>query len=132
MSVAPTVGMTGDTAPPKRLLVVDDEPLLVRILAHLLGKAGFIVVTALDGRDALQRVQEQRFDLVLSDVMMPVMDGRAFVQALQALPDPPPVVFLTGYGDHTDPELRALGAREVIGKPASPAVLLEAIARHAR
>jgi CheY-like chemotaxis protein len=58
MSAAPTVGMTGDTAPPKRLLVVDDEPLLVRILAHLLGKAGFIVVTALDGRatDTAQEV----------------------------------------------------------------------------
>lgn len=117
---------------PKRLLVVDDEPLLVRILEHLLTRSGFAVTTALDGREALQRVQEQRFDLVLSDVKMPVMDGAAFVQALQQLPDPPPVVFLTGYGDHTDPYLRSLGAKAVVGKPVPPSALLGLIAQHAR
>ncbi len=120
--------MTG----PKRILVVDDEPLLIRILQHLLTKRGFDVVTALDGREALQRVNEQRFDLVLSDVMMPVMDGTAFVRALQDVPDPPPVVFLTGYGDHSDTQLRSIGAREVLGKPVTPDTLMRAIAEHAR
>lgn len=128
--------MTITPAPPaaatKRILVVDDEPLLVRILQHLLTRAGFAVVIALDGREALQRVQEQHFHLVLSDVMMPMMDGAEFVKQLQALPDPPPVVFLTGYGESSDPELRALGARDVLGKPVTPDLLLDVIARHAR
>jgi CheY-like chemotaxis protein len=119
-------------SPPKRLLVVDDEPLLIRIMEHLFSRSGYAVTTALNGQEALDRLGEQRFDLVLSDVMMPVMDGIAFVTALQKTPDPPPVVFLTGYGEHTDAELRALGAREVLGKPASPDALLAAIRTHAR
>ena len=127
-----TTAETTTRAAKKRILVVDDEPLLVRILEHLLTKAGFAVVTALNGREALQRIQEQHFNLVLSDVMMPVVDGATFVTALQALPDQPPVVFLTGYGESSDPELRALGAREVLGKPVTPEMLLDVIARHAR
>jgi CheY-like chemotaxis protein len=117
---------------PQRILVVDDEPLLVQLLLHLLRHAGFEVSSATNGHEALELARRQPFELVLSDVMMPVMDGPALLAALQAEPDPPPVVFLTGYGDQSDPALRAGGARHVLGKPVSPATLLTVVRQHAR
>jgi two-component system alkaline phosphatase synthesis response regulator PhoP len=115
-----------------RLLVVDDEPLLVNLTRYLLEHAGFEVATAGNGAEALALVRAQPFELVLSDLMMPVMDGKALLSAIQREPDPPPVVILTGYGDEADPVLRANGAREVLGKPISPAALIAAVHRHAR
>lgn len=117
---------------PQRVLVVDDEPMLVNLLHHLLRHAGFEVVTAPDGGAALALVRRERFDLVLSDVMMPVMDGPMLLAALQLEPDPPPVIFLTGYGDQSDPALCAAGARQVLGKPIAPAILIAAVRQHAR
>lgn len=116
----------------QRILVVDDEPLLTRLLEQMLRHAGFEVAVASNGREALSLLRAQPFELVLSDVMMPVMDGPALLAAIQAERDPPPVIFLTGYGDKSDPALRASGARQVLGKPVSAATLLSAIRAHAR
>ena len=115
-----------------RVLVVDDEPMLVNLLRYLLEHAGFEVATAGNGAEALARVRAQPVELVLSDLMMPVMDGNALLSAIQREPDPPPVVILPGYGDQADPALRRNGAREVLGKPISPAALIAAVQRHAR
>jgi DNA-binding response OmpR family regulator len=117
---------------PARVLVVDDEPMLVNLLHYLLEHAGFEVATAGNGAEALALVRARPFELVLSDLMMPVMDGKALLAAIQREADPPPVVILTGYGDQADPVLRANGAREVLGKPISPAALIAAVHRHAR
>jgi two-component system alkaline phosphatase synthesis response regulator PhoP len=114
------------------VLVVDDEPLLVNLLRHLLEHAGFEVTTARNGAEALERARKEPFDLVLTDLLMPVMDGAALLTAIHQEPDPPPVVVLTGYGDQADPVLRAHGARAVLGKPVSPAVLIAAVRQHAR
>lgn len=117
---------------PTRVLVVEDEPLLVNLLRYLLEHAGFEIATAGNGAEAIALVRARPFDLVLSDLMMPVMDGAALLAAIQREPDPPPVVILTGYGDQADPALRRNGAREVLGKPISPAALIAAVHRHAR
>ena len=117
---------------PQRILVVDDEPLLTQLLVYLLSRAGFEVAAAANGHEALALVRAQPFELVLSDVMMPVMDGPSLLAAIQSEPDPPPVVFLTGYGDQSDPALRASGAKQVVGKPVSPAALLGIVKTHAR
>jgi CheY-like chemotaxis protein len=66
------------------ILVVDDEHIIAAMLQDLFEEAGYRVVTARNGIEGLKRVAEVRPDLVLSDVMMPDMDGRALCQAIRA------------------------------------------------
>lgn len=68
----------------KTLLVVDDEVGVTEALQDLLSDEGFAVLTARNGKDGLKRIGEKRPDLILLDYMMPVMDGRQLLLALQA------------------------------------------------
>jgi CheY-like chemotaxis protein len=68
----------------KTLLVVDDEVGITDALHDLLSEEGFAVLTARNGKDGLKRIDEKRPDLILLDYMMPVMDGREVLLALQA------------------------------------------------
>lgn len=70
----------------KRILVVDDEPLIVSLLTLALEAEGYQVEVAVNGRDALDRVQQQAPDAILLDVMMPVLDGWHFIAELRATP----------------------------------------------
>lgn len=117
---------------PQRILVVDDEPLLTQLFVLLLSRAGYEVQAAADGHEALTLVRAQPFELVLSDVMMPVMDGPSFLAEMLLEPDPPPFVFLTAYGDQAELALRASGAKQIVGKPVTPATLLKVVQQHAR
>jgi CheY-like chemotaxis protein len=104
-----------------RVLVVDDDPWILRMVSSSLEKKGtYSVDTARDGQQALHKAQAQRPDLIISDVMMPVMDGWALVQHLRAdaeLADVP-VLFLTALGKDED-RLRALGLKpdDYVSKP---------------
>jgi CheY-like chemotaxis protein len=83
---------------PTRTLVIDDEPRLVRVLVRLLRREGYLVDTARNGRHALAQLQGQRYDVILADVRMPELDGRAFYTRLRQQ-DPAlcqRVIFLTG------------------------------------
>ena len=116
-----------------KVLVVDDEPLLVRVLVRFLNAEAIDVVSAENGVRALARLAEGPVDLVLCDVRMPVMDGPTMLATLRARdPHHPPVVFLTGYADSGDAELAAMGAVEVQGKPVEAAQLLALVRRCAR
>ena len=64
-------------------LVVEDEPSIADLLALILGAEGYTVVVVGDGRAALRRLAEARYDLILSDVMMPHLDGPGLARALQ-------------------------------------------------
>ncbi|HEX7664981.1 MAG TPA: response regulator [Polyangiaceae bacterium] len=66
------------------ILIVDDEYALVETLTDLLQDEGFRVVTAANGKDGLERVQAERPDLVLTDLMMPIADGRELIRGIQA------------------------------------------------
>jgi DNA-binding NarL/FixJ family response regulator len=81
----------------KRLLIVDDEPRLLRALEMMLRVAGYEVKTARNGREALVRLAETLPDLVIADIRMPLMDGYALVQHLRDSPRTNliPVIFLT-------------------------------------
>jgi CheY-like chemotaxis protein len=80
------------------ILVIDDEPSIVRGLAQLLRRDGYTVETAANGQHALAQLQTQRYDLILCDLQMPVLDGPAFyallTQQYPALRQR--VIFLTG------------------------------------
>jgi CheY-like chemotaxis protein len=103
-----------------RVLVVDDDPWILRMVSSSLEKRNFVVETARDGKQALERVASAPPSLIITDVMMPVMDGWTFVQHLRS--DPAlsriPVLFLTALGKD-EGRLQALGLadEDYIAKP---------------
>lgn len=102
----------------KRLvLVVDDEPKIVKLIGVNLGASGYEVVTATDGRSALRRCQENGPDLVLLDIMLPDMSGFEVLKALR-LVSSVPVIMVTAKNDPTD-AVRGLqlGADDYVPKP---------------
>jgi CheY-like chemotaxis protein len=68
----------------KTILIVDDEFGILEVLEYILADAGYSVVSALNGQDALARLRESAPDLIMMDYMMPVMDGAALLKALRA------------------------------------------------
>lgn len=83
---------------PQRVLVVDDEARMRRVLEIMLQKMGHETRTASNGREALALAQHESFDLVLTDLRMPEMDGVALLDALRAQSVEAPVILLTAYG----------------------------------
>jgi signal transduction histidine kinase/ActR/RegA family two-component response regulator len=117
--------------PPLRLLVVDDNPVNLAVARALLEAAGLVIETATDGAAALVRLCDERFDLVLMDVQMPVMSGIEAVgriRAGEAGPADLPVIALTAGGDAASvARLEAAGFDALQTKPIRPAELLGAI-----
>lgn len=84
---------------PLRVLYVDDDPALGRLVQRQLGRLGFEVVPAFSGEDGLARLGTERFDVVALDHYMPGQDGMVTLRAIRALENPPPVVYVTGAQD---------------------------------
>jgi PAS domain S-box-containing protein len=113
-----------------RVLVVDDEPSVRDFLAELLRGWGLEVALAVNGDDGLERILAQRFDLVLSDQTMPGLDGLSLAHALTTLPDPPPLVLMSGLAGTMQAPLQAAGVRALLAKPLEPATLFDELRRH--
>src|SRR6266568_8610364 len=79
----PAERMPTPNSRPACILVVDDEPLVVALLADFLRLEGYEVETAKNGRDALAKIQARSYDLVLSDLRMPELDGVGLYRALE-------------------------------------------------
>jgi len=114
---------------PTRVLAVDDEPQVLRLIEVKLRKAGFDVLTARDGEEGLSTALSERPDVVLLDVMMPRMDGFTAASKIKEQLDPAPLILmLTAKGQESD-VVRGLsgGADDYIIKPFSPRELLARI-----
>ncbi len=79
----------------KRVLVAEDDATLAAALAKLLEQAGFEAMTALNGREALDELERQHYDLVVLDILMPVMDGFQVMKSLQKSEERPKVIVIT-------------------------------------
>ena len=113
---------------PARILIVDDEPDVLLLLRITLEAAGFETGMAADGDDALQRLGKERFDAVILDLMMPVLDGFGVLDRLKGDPDAPPVVVLTANASPPNKErAMSLGAAEFFSKPYDADVLITRI-----
>jgi len=116
----------------KKILAVDDEKNIVRLVQINLEKQGYEVVTASDGREALKKVEEENPDLIVLDVMMPYMDGFEVLQNLRRNPATReiPVIMLTAKAQDADIfKGWASGVDCYLTKPFQPSELLTFIKR---
>lgn len=115
---------------PKRILVVEDEQEIRKDIIRTLDLSNYFTIDAFDGADGLAKAKEQKPDLIISDIMMPKLDGYGLLRELQKNPETAsiPFLFLTAKNDHMD--LRKgmnLGADDFITKPYDIEELLSAI-----
>jgi len=113
-----------------KILVVDDEIYIVHILDFSLGMEGYEVVTALDGEQALEKVKNEKPDLIVLDIMMPKLDGYETCKMLknEDATREIPVILLSAKGRNVDQKIGfEVGADDYITKPFSPRKLVERI-----
>ncbi len=110
--------------PPKKILLIDDDPVLLELLSGQLEAAGYLPVAVNDGVTGLTRAREAQPDLVILDVMMPGMDGWDMCARLREK-GPVPIIMLTAKGEEID-KLRGfrLGVDDYVTKPFSFAELV--------
>ena len=112
-----------------KILIVDDEPDILLLLRIDLEAEGYETLLAADGETAIKRIVDERPDIVLLDVMMPVVDGWGVLRELAEMGSPTRVVVLSAKASGSD-MVRALemGALEYVTKPFDPAALLVTVA----
>ena len=114
------------------ILVVEDDEALRAVLVDAIGQAGHPVISAPNGAAALEEVRRHRPSLILLDLLMPVMDGRAFLDAYRRLPEPrAPVVICTAHADPVGQAVR-LGASDYVKKPFVLRDVLAVVGAHTR
>ncbi|GAB3663191.1 response regulator [Ramlibacter alkalitolerans] len=108
----------------RKLLVVDDDPVVGASFKRVLSGKGYLVVAAENGQQALDRLKAEKFDAVFTDLRMPGMDGLQVAERVRAAQPWTPVVIVTGYGSPAS-EARALacGVSEFLHKPLSPEMI---------
>ncbi|TKJ46821.1 hypothetical protein CEE34_06940 [Candidatus Aerophobetes bacterium Ae_b3a] len=104
--------------PKGKILVVDDEIKMRRVLQMILQKEGYEIVTSKDGREALQKVEEENFDLVLTDMKMPGLSGIDLLKKIRESDKEIPVIMITAYGT-VETAVKAMkeGAYDYLLKP---------------
>jgi len=112
--------MTGEL-----ILLVDDEPNIIELAQLYLEREGYRIITASDGRDALDAVEKQRPALMVLDLMMPEVDGLEVCRTLRGKKDPVAILMLTARDEDIDKILGLeLGADDYLTKPFNPRELI--------
>ena len=112
--------MIEEVAKKKEVLVVDDDPVLVKTLKAYLERAGYLVNEASHGLEALQRVKERKPDLILLDVLMPMLDGFKVTRMLKfdKKYSDIPIIVLTSRATEAEKDIgKKVGADEYLCKP---------------
>jgi CheY-like chemotaxis protein len=108
----------------RKLLVVDDDPVVGKSFNRVLSGKGYIVVTAENGAEALERLAKEEYDAVYTDIKMPGMSGLEVAENIKARRPWTPVVIVTGYGSaENEARAEAAGVVEFIHKPLSPELI---------
>lgn len=111
-----------------KILVVEDHADTRNGFAEMLRLGGYNVETAENGQQGISHAHSDQPDLIITDIMMPVMDGIEMIRRLRATSDcqSTPIIVISAFGDKALEAARA-GASEVLGKPVNPSSLLNAI-----
>ncbi len=116
----------------KTIMIVDDSASLRQVVSIALKGAGYDVIDACDGKDALSKLDGKKIHLIISDVNMPNMDGITFLKAAKQLPAykfTPVIMLTTEAGDAKKAEGQAAGAKAWVVKPFQPAQMLAAVSK---
>jgi two-component system, chemotaxis family, chemotaxis protein CheY len=116
----------------KTIMIIDDSASLRQVVAITLHEAGYEVQEAIDGRDAIAKLQGQKVHLMICDVNMPNMDGITFLKTVRTLPNykfTPIIMLTTEAGEEKKKEGQAAGARAWVVKPFKPDQLLVAVSK---
>ncbi len=116
----------------KTIMIIDDSVSLRQVVSIALGGAGYDVIEACDGQDALSKLTGQKVHLMICDVNMPNMDGITFLKSVRNLPAykfTPVIMLTTEAGEDKKKEGQAAGARAWVVKPFKPEQLLMAVSK---
>ncbi len=114
------------------VLVVDDEPMILKIFSRFITRAGHSLDTASNGREALDMIRANDYDVILLDWMMPEVSGGDVLNAVREMDDVPPIVVVTaGYSLELATKAVKAGARECIGKPLNHRKVIYLIEKYA-
>ena len=113
---------------PSLVLVVDDDQDILDAICDILEGEGYEVARARHGAEALERLRERRPDLILLDLMMPVMDGLAFADALRRAKIRPEIPIVVISADGNPQKAASIGARAFLAKPFDVDALLSHVA----
>jgi len=115
----------------KKILVVDDDLINRKLISTIISKKGFETIEAGNGVEAMSELEKNDIDIILLDIVMPVMDGIEFLKQIRTKPEfmDVPIIILTT-DDSKKTEAMSLGAKDVIIKPISPVTLLETIEKY--
>jgi len=112
--------MKADANSHNRILIVDDEPDILELVADSLRSHGYFVQTATSGNQALKKSNSEEFDLIISDIMMPDGDGIYLADEIRKKHKKTPYIFfITGYSNYSNEEAFSKGVNEVFQKPFS-------------
>lgn len=112
-----------------RILVVEDEIDLNRIICRRLRDKGYEVISAENGVDALEKMESTRFDMILTDIMMPKMDGFELADSIRLTDSNIPIIFMTAKDDKASKILGySIGVDDYIVKPFDMDILIMKIA----
>ncbi len=107
-----------------KVLVVDDDPAVRKSIDRVLSNKGYAVITAENGEEALRKLNEEKYDLVYTDIRMPGMSGLEVAEHVKAQQAWTPVVIITGYGtDAAEARAKAAGVSAFVHKPLSPEMI---------
>jgi CheY-like chemotaxis protein len=113
----------------RQVLVVDDDPVVGKSFNRVLSQKGYVVVTAENAAEALEKMRSQEYDLVYSDIKMPGMSGIELAEEIRARKPWTPVVIVTGYGStENQARAKAAGVSAFLNKPLSPEMIEESAA----
>ena len=116
----------------KTILIVDDSASVRGLLALMLKEAGFTVIEAVDGKDAVGKLNGQKIHLIISDVNMPNMDGITFVKTVKQMPNykfTPIIMLTTESQDEMKRQGQAAGAKAWVVKPFKGEQMMAAVAK---
>ena len=118
-----------EKAEQKRILVVEDDPDVLATIVQHLELSGYIIETATDGMEGLKKLKSSRYDLVITDIVMPYVSGAGVVTALKENEPQTPVIAMTGYGKEPETVAMEKKADLVLSKPVKMSDLKEHIVR---
>lgn len=105
----------------KKILVADDEPMILKALEFRLKRDGYHVITAVDGKEAMDKISSEAPDLIVTDIMMPYHTGLEIITHVKASGKSCPVIILSSVGlEQKVVEAFRLGADDFVTKPFSP------------